>query len=515
MRTITGFTSMSATPPRVLDVWNAVVASDAEALRSALDARTIISNLWKICDNHGWTILHHAAAGHSLECVRLVTTRLKPKTRATCYEGFTPLARACERGASYDIISFLIQLDPGSVNIGNIEEVSPLHYAVLYSRLDLVEILVANGARVHALDYSKEGPACTAAFDTGHIEILIYLLFYAKSPCPKLRKFCARACYAVEKKTAIFKILFNLKYPEHMHRQRYEWETICPLALLSHRSTSLIPYFIETELKWEKNEAIQSVYKRLLNANCGLLAMVVVGEVKDATRPLKDWPEEFILQDLKCEIVQAAFTSLTSNTEEQFAGLMESVFSIINLSKSVIGHLAREIFQELTDKLLVINYGNELRQLQAYQRIVDCLMESYEGSVDELVAQVLTTILSPKHPLIRFIIPFLSYCTDLFMRPEIGEPDNLNDTLRLFCHTIGSMETLKGLPNHHCFPLKRLARDTIRRQVLDTMPKLRSAGYNRRYRDNLNLLDLPNRLKLYLQYCDRDTIETLLAPSEN
>uniref|UniRef100_A0A182QB81 C2 domain-containing protein n=1 Tax=Anopheles farauti TaxID=69004 RepID=A0A182QB81_9DIPT len=268
------------------EVWRAIIAGEVPKLRQLLAAKSPGRNFGKRFDNHHWNILHHAVASRSLECVQLVMEHFQPNTTDRCYEGLTPLARACALAVPGEIVYYLLQQDKSVVNIGNNESITPLHYAVSRNRLDLVELLITSGADVNLPDYADETALHTAVFDTGNVVLLINLLFVAKAKWPfincddgftGLELFGARATYDVREKIACFKILYNYEHPDHMYRQRYDVNDILKMALLSHRSTSLIPYFIETELKWERRENVRSLYERMM-PEYELLAMVVLCE---------------------------------------------------------------------------------------------------------------------------------------------------------------------------------------------------------------------------------------------
>ncbi|XP_053672365.1 uncharacterized protein LOC128722713 [Anopheles nili] len=275
----------------VTAVWNAIIAGDVAALQKCIRSGTPNTNIGQRLDNHRWNILQHAVITRKLDCVKLVVDHFAPDPTVPCYEGLTPLARACEQSVPLEIVQYLLLLNKRIINTGNNEQITPLHYAVSKNRLDIVKLLVANGANPNAMDYANETPLDTAAYDTGNIAILIYLLFVAKakwgSVPNRLIIFGGRATYPVKKKIACFKILFNHEYPKHAYRQRYYVNDVLAVALMSNGSSSLIPYFIETELKWEKRVDVRSLYSRLMN-RFQLLALSVFshcGPVASESRP--------------------------------------------------------------------------------------------------------------------------------------------------------------------------------------------------------------------------------------
>lgn len=91
------------------------------------------------------------------------------------HEGCTALMIAVMSNAPIEIIELLVAKKPVLVSITNNEEVPPLHEAVKNRRLDIVKVLLENGADVNDFDLDLENALHLAASNTDY-DIIEYLL---------------------------------------------------------------------------------------------------------------------------------------------------------------------------------------------------------------------------------------------------------------------------------------------------------------------------------------------------
>jgi len=96
---------------------------------------------------------------------------LAPFSALFAKQGFTPLYWASEHGHK-NVVELLIAegADVNAVNGGRFMEQTALHIAVSYGHDDIVEILLANGADVNARTYSGK-TALEMAAKKGHVKI--------------------------------------------------------------------------------------------------------------------------------------------------------------------------------------------------------------------------------------------------------------------------------------------------------------------------------------------------------
>uniref|UniRef100_A0A182NX41 ANK_REP_REGION domain-containing protein n=1 Tax=Anopheles dirus TaxID=7168 RepID=A0A182NX41_9DIPT len=500
------------------EVWHAIIRGEVPKLRRLLTVKSPGPYFGQRLDNHHWNILHHAVASRSLECVRLVMEHFRPSTASQCYEGLTPLARACALAVPGEIVGYLLQLDHTVVNTGNNEKITPLHYAVSKNRLDLVELLIASGADVNLADYSDETALHTAAFDIGNVALLINLLFIAKARWPfvkcdegftGLELFGARASYDVRDKIACFKILYNYEHPCHMYRQRYDVNAILRMALLSHRSTSLIPYFIETELKCERRDNVRSLYERLL-PTYELLAMVVLSECGSVSTERNHmdriWAQDLstvILPEELLLLIKCAILDDPSNGSLQ---LLEDFGALVGRSLTAMRQTIRSIMPPVLVRMYwTLNVELNPRQYEQYVKVVDSLV-ACTFEIDVVIQRLLTEGIDMMNRCI--ICPYLKYSTYVFMTPEPDEELIVKPLYQRLLHRFGTWQAIKstvGTPKFELFSLKRFARDVVRKTVLQTMDASepsKGAGLQRRFHS----LDVPNELIHYLTYSDNNSM---------
>uniref|UniRef100_A0A182MW97 Uncharacterized protein n=1 Tax=Anopheles culicifacies TaxID=139723 RepID=A0A182MW97_9DIPT len=506
---------------RANEVWNAVMKGDMEKLHQLTHAKAPRPDFGKRYDNHHWNILHHAVVSRNLDCVKLVVDHFQPETNVRCYEGLTPLARACEQSVSTEIVSYLLRLDRTVVNTGDTESVTPLHYAVSNDRLDLVELLIANGANVNLVDYADETALHTAAFDTGNIEILIYLLFIAKAKWKYLPDssdfsgvdiFSARGPCSVRNKVACFKILYNYEHPDHMYRQRYYVNDILRSALLSYRSqSSLIPYFIETELKWETQARVRSLYERLI-PDYELLAMLVLCECGPVTNERKEleytWPLMCCVPLLISDLVRLLSYFIQGDADRPAEAVSALLADVVDFSKTlkvmnqtwhnIMPRVLHEIHDLDSVKINSVPYNQ-------YLKVVDSLALMYGTEMDALVKHLLTEGFPTK---LDIIFPCLKYCSYGFLARRISDMIAKKPSYQWLLHRFGTWRAIKsiiGKPQFELFSLKRLARDTVRETVWRYMNRL-APDKVKNLNNRLQSLDIPHEMKLYLIYSDNSSM---------
>jgi hypothetical protein len=125
--------------------------------------------------------------------------------------------------------------------------------------MELIEMLVQNGADVNARDYTYETPLF-AIGTTGRVEVLIYLLYVAKAD-PNIKNEENQNCLRVlvgrhsenltlENKIACFRILYNFLNPQHNWHPKYRYLDVLDFGLISvGTTTSMLPYFRQNMIR--------------------------------------------------------------------------------------------------------------------------------------------------------------------------------------------------------------------------------------------------------------------------
>lgn len=131
----------------------------------------------QVRDNHNWTCLHHAVKSGSVECIKFLLTINEIDTLAETFEGETALHIACTiANVSIEIVSMLVEANPDLVLFVNNEEVDLLQCAIIRNRLDIVKLLIANGAPVNKQDLDGDTALHIAAIEL-ELDVIRYLLY--------------------------------------------------------------------------------------------------------------------------------------------------------------------------------------------------------------------------------------------------------------------------------------------------------------------------------------------------
>uniref|UniRef100_A0A182Q214 Uncharacterized protein n=1 Tax=Anopheles farauti TaxID=69004 RepID=A0A182Q214_9DIPT len=516
------------------DILSAVKAGDFEALMQATNNREPTRSFGEQIDGNGWNILHHASMSKSLEVVKFVAEHFNPPVFAQDYEGLTPLALACEQTAPVEIICYLMDLEK-QLGDGKTDSecVSPLYYAVLQNRLDLVQALTARGETVDDTLFFTPGTALyMVAIVTGNAQILKCLLDTSNpnAECPILsyedgmsgmELFALRANYRLGDKIECFKILFNREHPSAKEAGgRYDVNDILQIALMSYHSTSLIPYFVETELRWEKRVPIRTLYRKLIE-NFEILALTVLcecGPVSTERQELNDILEEpydhctanGLIGDELHEMVRSAFVCENGNLTtakktlqlfEEFAAFTKTI-TLASLKKSIHTSMQRLFF-----KLHAMLRNRQMHSMEEYglfERTVDCMVNVLGNDLDAIVEHILLQA-NEERMKPNLMLPFLKHCCALFMNHQVVDEEMLDSRLyQWLIHLYGTWRAVKcvnGKPIFELFSLKRLTRDVIRETVWKGV-NVQTANKGPLFIERLQSFELPNELKEYLRYVD-------------
>lgn len=91
------------------------------------------------------------------------------------HEGLTVLFVSIVTSAPIELVELLVKKKPALIDVKNNEEISPIHEAIKNRRLDIVKVLIENGANVNAFDLDLENSLHYAASNCDY-EIIEYLL---------------------------------------------------------------------------------------------------------------------------------------------------------------------------------------------------------------------------------------------------------------------------------------------------------------------------------------------------
>ncbi|XP_055541405.1 uncharacterized protein LOC129727521 [Wyeomyia smithii] len=517
------------------NIWQAAATGDPIALQKCLQRKSNKNKLIKVNnfrDNHNWTLLHHAVTSGNVECVELLLTRTDTDVTARCFEGRTALLLACLKDASLEIVNMLLAKNSSTINIGSNEHVTPLHVAVERKNLELVECLVAKGANVNAADFAGETPL-HAAVEFGNVEILIHLLFTghanatlrSENDVDPLSLLAARGNYETTTKIACFKILFNFVYTKQQYQQKYQLEDIYAFALLSYRSTSLIPYFVETALVWERDadkcrlarqllegpndQYLTSRFSDRVNRNLyQFLALLLADD--DGIRRLQD---DFMNYEViySHSLVQNELAALSvaaireNDDEKKLRMLMEYLDFVKHLAYFFSDHLAETL--DMIKNALINdeedqNEAVDAAELNRYEAVVSKMINITSVEADDILMTMVASSPDDVHLQWKYLQPVVAHCTDVFMNERRITANNLQKVvysklLRTY-GTLSQVQRCEGFIFEE-FSLLRQARDAVRRLIwvaIDEDEKKRDLIFARR----VEALEVPKHLVQYLRY---------------
>lgn len=504
------------------NIWQAASTGDPIALDRCLRRkpaknrrRAKVSNLR---DNHNWTVLHHAAASGSAECVELLLSGSDSDPQARCYEGRTALLLAClQEEPAMEVARLLVEAGGGEVvNVPNNECVTPLHVAAERGHLELVELLVGSGAFVDARDYGGETPLHLAMVG-GHLEIVICLLFVggAKADLQSdnhldaLEILAARGNCEERRKVACFKVVFNFLHAGQEYREKYNVEDIYTVATVSCPSVSLVPYFVRSALLYERDEDRREMMVYLLercprvledlrtNLYHHLLLLIVDCEgIQRLDRKIVILEfDELIPSELRLPIELASFCLAAIDGEEHLRMLGKFLKSVQHLMHFCARNLVETLF--ILQRKLTKRNPLSKEAFKRYESIVETIVQIYHKPADDLVRNLWVKS-ATSFPQLRLMRPIVGFCTELLMFPR-GDFERVDPVcLREF----GSFEAMReevdfSLEN---FTLQRLVRDAIRKTVLEAI-EVSSPRVDLEFVQRLGRLSLPPHLVKYLRYC--------------
>ncbi|KAJ6650100.1 Ankyrin repeat and SOCS box protein 3 [Pseudolycoriella hygida] len=224
-----------------------------------------------IRDNHNWNCLHHAVKSGSVDCVKFLLKFKELDTFAETFEGetgnnrrFLKLYRYVENNSiylalhiacvvpniSYEIVSLLIEANADLVNFVNNEEVDLLQCAAARGRLDIVKLLINNGAQVNYQDLDGDTALHIAALEL-HLEIIRYLLVETDADVTIRNLAGYTACYLLF--TKLLEKLF-----QNLNLSQGEIDCFEEMLLLTHDLQDLSD---SNKIDFEINEMILLAYR--------------------------------------------------------------------------------------------------------------------------------------------------------------------------------------------------------------------------------------------------------------
>ncbi|XP_065081230.1 uveal autoantigen with coiled-coil domains and ankyrin repeats-like [Ochlerotatus camptorhynchus] len=516
------------------NIWQAAATGDPIALQQCLQKKSSKNRLIKVGhfrDNHNWTLLHHTVASGNSECVELLLSKTDIDVKARCYEGRTALFLACMKEVQIEIAEMLLAKNATLVNVSNNEYITPLHIAVERRNLNLVELLVEHGANVNAPDFAGETPL-HSALEFGHVEILVHLLYVghadanvrSENDIDALEMLAARGNYDLKTKIACFKLLFNYMHRKQEYRQKYRMEDIYAVALLSYRSTSLIPYFVEIALLWEANLDKRRLARELLegprdqyqtsrfsdrvNRNLYHFLALLLSDDEGIRRLQDDFMNYEVIYShslIQNELVALSVAAIREDdNEKKLRMLLEYLDFVKHLVYFFSDHLAETL--DMIKNVLMNDEADQNEAMTAvelyrYETVVNKIIEITSVEADTVLL-TMTASVSDLHLQAKFFHPVVGFCTDVFMDERWLTAANLEKAMySKLLHRHGTLRLVQSCHGYRFeeFTLLRQTRDVVRKAVLNAIDedeKKRDLVFVAR----LNALEIPQNLIRYLRY---------------
>ncbi|KAG5683965.1 hypothetical protein PVAND_013220 [Polypedilum vanderplanki] len=495
----------------------AVRQNDIERIKELLSNPRINVNA---TDNHNFTALHHAVSNKNTEACRLLLKHKKIDVSIRTFEGLTALFLAIVSNCNLEILEMLIKKNRQMVNIKNNEEVACIHEAVKNRRLDIVKLLIENGAAVNCYDLDHENCMHLAASNCDY-DMIEYLLKETEiDPTAKNRDEMNPLCLLIVRSRnepadvviQCFHLLLEYTYEKDILTGSYTIEDIFqPAFLATVYSHTEIAKFIIHNIYSNRNSKYEFI-KKLCDA-CTL-----------------DEDEEFLyylLVFLHDKIDQYDKFSFPRFSEINYFMHVRSVIyaiqklldsyestqlaiSLLNELESIEIRIKVREFEDqvgvmLYDRFTNINFHQD--QIENIKLLLNYFYEN-EYNINVTIKSVLhsiavakenqVNILNSAKEILKLLIPYnTNFFADVETWKQINEFKNLNDNIQIIVHWLnenyGNTMTNLILDMKIVYSLKHLCRNVLRDRLKNNLKSLQK-------KEIVDSLKLPDLLINYLLF---------------
>jgi ankyrin repeat protein len=464
--------------------------------------------------------LHHSVVKKNIEICELILKNKKFDATVRSFEGLTALFVAIVSNVDYEIIELIVKSKKELVNERNNEEVSPLHEAVKNRRIDIVKLLIENGANVNSYDLDLENALHYAASNCDY-DMITYLLNETEiDPSAKNRDDMNPICLLLVRSRnepsdivlSCFHFMLEHTYEKDTFTNNYKVEDLFQAAFLAtvYSHTEIVKFIIHNI--YSKNNSKYEFIKRLCDS-CEvdedeefLYYLLVFFHDKINRYDKFSFPrfsEINYFMGVRAVVYVVQKLLETNDSVILAISLLEEIKTIgINIRvrefEDQIGVLVYERFSNC-------NYGKH--HIDNVSRLLEYFYEK-NFNINTTVKSVLhsTAVAKESHPniinstieILSVLLPFTTtFFTDQDCWKQINEFKNLNENIRTIVmwlnENYGNAMTNSILDVKIIYSLKHICRNVIRENL----------GRNLRLLQNHSMLlkiGLPDILVKYLEY---------------
>lgn len=434
--------------------------------------------------------LHHAVIKKNVEmCVMLLNNK-KFDPLIKSFEGCTALMIAIIANVQIEIIEILVKKNPKLVIEKNNKEVPPLHEAIKNRRLDIVKLLVSNGANVNCFDLDLENALHLAASNTDY-DIIQYLLNDTEvDPRAKNRDEMNPLCLLLvrsrnedqELVSRCFFLMLEKSYDKNTLTNTYSIHDIFQCAFLAcvYSHTEIVKYLVHNV--YSVNNSKYQFVRRLSEICCGdnteFLYYILVFLHDDIDRYDKfNFPRFFEINYYLCVRSVVTIIDLLLSVDDA----NELITATLENMKSIGFNIRVKEFEDQIGNLFFIKYSYNQMQDVDIDRI-DRLLQYFLAKGFKLnlivrgflhsiaIARDSSTInIVSTTNLLRVLIHYsTTFFADLENWKQIRDFKNFNPHIRQIVEwllTMGNSSVSTFIDINCIFSLKNLCRNRIRDQL--------------------------------------------------
>lgn len=435
--------------------------------------------------------LHHAVIKKNLEICQLLLNHKGFDCTIRSYEGCTALMIAIVANVQLEIVELIVNAKPWLVAVKNNEEVPPLHEAVKNRRLDIVKLLLENGANVNDFDLDLENSLHLAASNSDY-ELIEFLMNETEVDTrAKNRDEMNPLCLLLVRSrnedqdlvARCFFLMLENTYDKNLLTNSYSISDIFQCAFLScvYSHTEVVKFIIHNiySVNNSKYEFIRKLSEHCDGENTEFLYYILVFLHDDIDAYDKfSFPRFFEINYYMC--IRAVIYIMEMLLPTDFA--VEFIVTILEQMEKIGFNIRVKEFEDQMGVLLHGRYCNRAihnDDLQKVDQIFAYLMNK-NFKLNLMVRSFLHSIAIAKDSeevnvesskqVIKILIHYATtFFVDLENWKQINDFKNLNPAIaqivRWLVGTFGDLKVGDFLDFHIAFSLKQFARNQIRRQL--------------------------------------------------
>ncbi|KAL7027078.1 hypothetical protein ACKWTF_005293 [Chironomus riparius] len=483
-----------------MNLLQAVNQNDVERVKKILASTANIN----AADNHNFTALHHAVVKRNVEICRLLLDHQRFNSLSVSFEGLSALMVGITTNCPFEILELLVLKKPQIVNIKNNEEVAPLHEAVKNKRLEVVRLLIENGATANCYDLDLENCLHFAASNCD-FDMIEYILNETEvDPRAKNRDSMNPLCLLLVRSrnepadivSACFHLMLEHTYEKDFRINNYKVEDLFQPAFLAtvYSHTEIVKFIIHNiySSSNKKYEFIRNLCESCtVDEDEEFLYYLLVFLHDDIDKYDKfNFPRFSEINYFMCirSVVYVLQKLLESHESVTLAISLLNVLETIEMNIKV---------REFEDQVGVLLYDRFSSATFAPSHIenIDRLLQYFFNkgfNISTTIKSVLhstavanvnqTNVFNSALEVLKIILPYNStFFTDAECWKQINEFKNLNENISKIVTWLndnyGNSMTNRILDVKIVYTLKHLCRNVLRNQLTGNLKLLHQADF--------------------------------------